>query len=299
MPQEVTVMAMRSSPSLLILVLSSVLIMFSMVSCPSEIEQHFTITFDAQDGTAPSSATKEVTPDSAYGTLPTTTKPGHTFRGWWTAADGAGTEVTDATVFNGTENQTLYAKWTFDVFTGPAGGFVFYENPNHAVDGWRYLEAAPVGWNGQVDDSSWQFIFGYYRTTENGTNQVVGTGTAIGTGAANTIAITSAMGADTYTASTGSTKNTYYAAKACADYAVGAFDDWFLPSKDELNLMYKNLTLQDEGELLSNQSYRSSSEFSNDKAWVQSLGSSGLQSNGTNNAQYINVRPIRAYQQED
>lgn len=28
--------------------------------------------------------------------------------------------------------------------TGPAGGFIFYKNPNSAADGWRYLEAAPV-----------------------------------------------------------------------------------------------------------------------------------------------------------
>jgi hypothetical protein len=26
---------------------------------------------------------------------------------------------------------------------GPAGGFIFYKNPNYASDGWRYLEAAP------------------------------------------------------------------------------------------------------------------------------------------------------------
>ena len=26
---------------------------------------------------------------------------------------------------------------------GPAGGLIFYVNPNHATDGWRYLEAAP------------------------------------------------------------------------------------------------------------------------------------------------------------
>ena len=28
--------------------------------------------------------------------------------------------------------------------TGPSGGWIFYENPNYAKDGWRYLEAAPV-----------------------------------------------------------------------------------------------------------------------------------------------------------
>ena len=26
---------------------------------------------------------------------------------------------------------------------GPAGGLIFYVNPNYAADGWRYLEAAP------------------------------------------------------------------------------------------------------------------------------------------------------------
>ena len=26
---------------------------------------------------------------------------------------------------------------------GPAGGWIFYVNPNYAKDGWRYLEAAP------------------------------------------------------------------------------------------------------------------------------------------------------------
>jgi len=31
----------------------------------------------------------------------------------------------------------------FATDTGPAGGFIFDENPNHATDGWRYLEAAP------------------------------------------------------------------------------------------------------------------------------------------------------------
>ena len=32
--------------------------------------------------------------------------------------------------------------------TGPAGGLIFYENPNAAADGWRYLEAAPFDQSG-------------------------------------------------------------------------------------------------------------------------------------------------------
>jgi DUF1680 family protein len=32
--------------------------------------------------------------------------------------------------------------------TGPAGGLIFYVNPNHVADGWRYLVAAPVDQSG-------------------------------------------------------------------------------------------------------------------------------------------------------
>jgi len=55
------------------------------------------------------------------------------------------------------------------------------------------------------------------------------TGTAVGTGRANTAAIIAAQGRGSY------------AAQVCDDLVSGSFDDWFLPSKDELDLMYKNL----------------------------------------------------------
>ncbi|HZD06563.1 MAG TPA: beta-L-arabinofuranosidase domain-containing protein, partial [Longimicrobiales bacterium] len=32
--------------------------------------------------------------------------------------------------------------------TGPTGGFIFYENPDHVANGWRYLEAAPFDQSG-------------------------------------------------------------------------------------------------------------------------------------------------------
>lgn len=51
---------------------------------------------------------------------------------------------------------------------------------------------------------------------------VTGTSTAFGSGQANTIAIINACGS----------ANT--AAKACADLVLEGYDDWFLPSKDEL-----------------------------------------------------------------
>jgi hypothetical protein len=68
----------------------------------------------------------------------------------------------------------------------------------------------------------------------NGSNTTTGaTGTAIGTGLSNTTKITSIQGAGSY------------AAKICEDYTVTVgqitYDDWYLPSKDELNLMYANI----------------------------------------------------------
>jgi uncharacterized repeat protein (TIGR02543 family) len=44
--------------------------------------------------------------------LPTPTRSGYTFVGWWTAAAGAGAEVTAATTVSTTAEQTLYANWT-------------------------------------------------------------------------------------------------------------------------------------------------------------------------------------------
>jgi hypothetical protein len=56
----------------------------------------------------------------------------------------------------------------------------------------------------------------------------IGTGTAIGTGSNNADAIVAEFGAGNY------------AAKVCDDYDDGTYDDWFLPSKDELDELYDN-----------------------------------------------------------
>ncbi|MBE6606255.1 MAG: CHAP domain-containing protein [Ruminococcaceae bacterium] len=70
----------------------------------------YTVTFNANGGTT-STASKSVTYASTYGTLPTPTRSGYTFDGWYTAATG-GTKVTSSTNVTITSNQTLYAHWT-------------------------------------------------------------------------------------------------------------------------------------------------------------------------------------------
>ena len=110
------------------------------------------------------------------------------------------------------------AKGTYEVGgKGPAGGYVFYDKGSYS-DGWRYLEAAPED---ITLTATWH---------NNGENVETGAnGTAIGTGRENTKKIIAAQGEGSY------------AAKLCADYRGGGKSDWFLPSKDELDMMYMKL----------------------------------------------------------
>lgn len=80
-------------------------------------------TFNPNGGNAPSFTTLNITYGSAYGTLPTCTRDGYTFAGWWTSASG-GTRIEASTIVSVTGNQTLYARWsntltvTFDAMGG-------------------------------------------------------------------------------------------------------------------------------------------------------------------------------------
>lgn len=86
-------------------------------------------------------------------------------------------------------------------------------------------------------------------------------GTAIGTGLANTNTIVAAQGSGTYPA------------KVCKNYLSGGFNDWYLPSKDELNQLYINKNTVGTFGGITTYSYWSSSEVSTTKAWSQSFQS--------------------------
>lgn len=197
--------------------------------------------------------------------------------------------------------------------SGPAGGKVFYDcdadNESGNADGlkssecgWRYLEAAPADLG--------TFIFGYYRTSDSGSNLFVNgtttynasncTGTAIGTGKANTEKLVNAMGSQAYLSSSGSDKAAY-AAKACADYVIGDFDDWFLPSKDELNAVFTNLWVASHEGFASGYFWSSSEDSGNaGQAWEQYFDDSNPylgpgKKNLQTRFQSYYVRPIRAF----
>lgn len=67
------------------------------------------VTFNPNKGTV-SDKTKNVKRGERYGKMPTPTRNGYTFAGWYTSA-GSGTRVTENTFVNAIRTQTLYARW--------------------------------------------------------------------------------------------------------------------------------------------------------------------------------------------
>ena len=59
---------------------------------------------------------------------------------------------------------------------------------------------------------------------------------------------------------------TTYAARMCAELQKGGYGDWYLPSKEELNLMYTHLHLEVVGGFASTFYWSSSTEF-DDSDW--------------------------------
>jgi uncharacterized caspase-like protein len=143
---------------------------------------------------------------------------------------------------------------------GPAGGIVFYDK-GHESDGWRYLEA----WTA---DEEGRHSWGYRETAS--------TSTVIGSGYRNT-----------YTAMAGSA---HPAAEIVRNAAHGGYSDWFLPSKDELNLMYQNREVIGS---FASEDYWSSSESLSLIAWRQVFASGATRTNPK--TYLIRVRAIRDF----
>ena len=80
-------------------------------------------------------------------------------------------------------------------------------------------------------------------------NSVLGaTAKTVGSGLTNTNAIVS------------NCSDVSSAAKKCSDLVLNGYSDWFLPTIDELDLMYKNLHLKGKGNFATSLPYWSSSE---------------------------------------
>ena len=153
---------------------------------------------------------------------------------------------------------------------GPGGGVVFYDAGSTQSWG-RYLEAAPVATE----------VARAWATTSNQSVDVTGAdGTAIGTGATNTLDIVNQTGNVAATS----------AAVYCDSLFYGGFDDWFLPSKDDLNQMYLQQTAIGG---FSTGDYWSSSDINSNAAWVQAFDDGNPYGDFKSGSFY--VRPVRAF----
>jgi hypothetical protein len=157
---------------------------------------------------------------------------------------------------------------------GPAGGYIIYDK-GVVTYGWRYLEAAP-------NDLSAPIRWGPTNTAVNETD------TAIGAGKANTqriVPVINRRGEDG-------------AALFCTALNINGYQDWFLPSKDELNLMYVNLKKKGLGGF-GDGYYWTSSEFNYYDAWVQRFrdGSQNNSYSYTNGdkGHALSVRAVRSF----
>jgi hypothetical protein len=176
--------------------------------------------------------------------------------------------------------------------TGPGGGKIFYKATTPFACGptrsatCTYLEAAPYLWFAGLADPTRRWADTPYQNTavNNATSPQTATGFEIGWGYRNTRAIILQGNSDTATS-----------AAALADshtvtVSGVVYDDWFLPSKEELNQLFVARTTV--GGFVAAY-YWSSSESSAFSAWRRYF-LDGDQDNG-NKASSNYVRPVRAF----
>jgi TolB-like protein len=147
---------------------------------------------------------------------------------------------------------------------GPAGGLIFYDKGNNS-SGWRYLEAAPV-------EAEFQAGWSERSTSVSDIQETIGSGRR------NTQLIV-----DTFRRTAGEWDT---AAQKCDDLVYRGFDDWFLPSRAELDQMYGNLKRRDLG------------DFKNGWYWsscrhIQDFTNGNMNPNYIVYAERHYVRPIR------
>jgi hypothetical protein len=180
---------------------------------------------------------------------------------------------------------------------GPGGGIVFYDAGKDEYWG-RYLEMAPQACEGVK--LPWRPV-GNTKTVYQGSSgqtaaQLRVLAKGVGMGQFNTRIITLALGAGGY------------AAKYAEDLSCSGVDDWFLPSKDELDLAYNRLAQNRVGGQntpvggFNKGYYWTSSDYNNSTAWSQYFMDGQqfdrvqtLSGNRLPPANPFRVRPIRAF----
>jgi hypothetical protein len=172
--------------------------------------------------------------------------------------------------------------------TGPGGGEIFYYSEagftmtdNKQVC--HYLEAAPANLGATNSVNRWGESLSW-ASSEHKTTNIAGTERAIGTGRKNTALILA--------------KDAYYrtAAGGCNGYTNNDKRDWFLPSMDELNELYKNRSAV--GNIFfdfgTTPWFWSSTQNTNQTAVTQHFQDNGIQFNSNKGSTFL-VRAVRAF----
>ena len=179
--------------------------------------------------------------------------------------------------------------------TGPAGGVVFYDAGMHKTWG-RYLEASPVStegvglpWKRLTANDAKRPVYRDVLKVKAQIQRVLST--QVGMGKTNTDRIKKIYGRGRY------------AARYADALVFNGFDDWFLPSKDELNVMYSVLGSASPGiGSYARSFYWSSSEYDFNNAWTVNFKDGQqfdrekwLLPDTINGVKALRVRAIRAF----
>ena len=126
----------------------------------------YTVSFNSNGGSSVAAIT--VTEGGTYGSLPTPTRTGYNFVGWFTAASG-GTQITYGTRVTITSNQTLYAHWSAKSFT-----LSFNSNGGTAVSAKTITYDGTYGTLPAPTRTGYNFV-GWFTAVSGGTQITAGT----------------------------------------------------------------------------------------------------------------------------
>ncbi|MBQ9742006.1 MAG: leucine-rich repeat protein, partial [Kiritimatiellae bacterium] len=200
----------------------------------------YTVTFDANGGTV-TTTSKIVTYDSTYGTLPTPTRTGYAFNGWYTTPNGGpdvigAIKVTANTTFTKTFSQTLYASWTANYYTvtfDPNGGNAIYTLSKSVRYGSTYGILPIPTRNGHIFNGWFTATTGGTQITENDTVHITSTQPLYAHWIVCSYTVTfDANGGSVDTLTRSVAYNTEIGELPTPVYGEYEFDGWFTDAKD-------------------------------------------------------------------